>query len=195
MKSGNGHIVCVPGQRICEAGNTHVGGEGTYTFNNYIYASLPGQVIVTQRGELNVVKVGLGQQGTVMPEAGSIVTCRVLNVSPNLATVSIICVGPHKLHTPVSGTIRKQNVRDHQIDTVEMYNCFRPDDIILAIVVSLGDLRHYELSTAGTELGVVTARCEDGHPLVPASWTTMKCKCRTERRKVAKVMPPGSHNV
>lgn len=76
-----------------------------------------------------------------------------------------------------------------------MYNCFRPDDIILAVVVSLGDLRHYELSTAGTELGVVTARCEDGHPLVPASWTTMRCKCRTERRKVAKVMPPKNQTV
>lgn len=65
-----------------------------------------------------ILQVGLGQQGTVMPEAGSVVTCRVLNVNPNLATVSIICVGPHKLHTPVSGTIRKQNVREHQIDTV-----------------------------------------------------------------------------
>lgn len=75
---------------------------------------------------------------------------------------------------------------------VEMYNCFRPDDIILAVVMSLGDLRNYELSTAGSELGVVTAHCEEGHPLVPASWTTMKCKCRIEKRKVAKVMPPKS---
>ncbi|KAK8743098.1 hypothetical protein OTU49_001525 [Cherax quadricarinatus] len=127
-----------------------------------------------------------------MPEAGSVVTCRVLSVNPNQATVLIICVGSNKLHSPVSGTVKKQNVRDYQIDTVEMYNCFRPDDIILAAVLSLGDLRNYELSTAGTELGVVTAYCEEGHPLVPASWTTMKCKCRTERRKVAKVMPPKS---
>lgn len=63
-------------------------------------------------------QVTSGQQGTVMPEAGSIVTCRVLSVNPSQATVSIICVGPNKLHTPVSGTVRKQNVRDHQIDTV-----------------------------------------------------------------------------
>lgn len=77
---------------------------------------------------------------------------------------------------------------------VEMYDCFRPDDIVLAVVLSLGDMRNYELSTAGTELGVVTAYCEEGHPLVPASWTTMKCKCRTERRKVAKVMPPKNAN-
>ncbi|XP_045103410.1 exosome complex component CSL4-like [Portunus trituberculatus] len=190
MKNGNGHILCVPGQRLCEASSSHVGGEGTYTFNKYIYASLIGRVVVEPQRDLHIVKVTSGQQGTVMPEAGSIVTCRVLSVNPSQATVSIICVGPNKLHTPVSGTVRKQNVRDHQIDTVEMYNCFRPDDIILAVVMSLGDLRNYELSTARSELGVVTAHCEEGHPLVPASWTTMKCKCRIEKRKVAKVMPP-----
>ncbi|XP_071512790.1 exosome complex component CSL4 [Panulirus ornatus] len=194
MKSGNGHIICIPGQRICEASSSHIAGEGTYAFNKYIYASLAGQVTVVPRGDVQVVKVTLGQQGTVMPEAGSIVTCRVLSVNPSKAIVSIICVGPNKLHTPVSGTIRKQNVRDHQIDTVEMYDCFRPDDIVLAVVLSLGDMRNYELSTAGTELGVVTAYCEEGHPLVPASWTAMKCKCRTERRKVAKVMPPKNAN-
>ncbi|KAK8387149.1 hypothetical protein O3P69_018069 [Scylla paramamosain] len=179
MKNGNGHILCVPGQRLCEASSSHVGGEGTYTFNKYIYASLIGRVVVEPQRDLHIVKVTSGQQGTVMPEAGSIVTCRVLSVNPSQATVSIIC-----------GTVRKQNVRDHQIDTVEMYNCFRPDDIILAVVMSLGDLRNYELSTARSELGVVTAHCEEGHPLVPASWTTMKCKCRMEKRKVAKVMPP-----
>lgn len=55
-----------------------------------------------------------------MPEAGSIVTCRVLSVHPNQATVSIICVGPNKMHSPVSGTVKKQNVRDHQIDAVSL---------------------------------------------------------------------------
>lgn len=70
-----------------------------------------------------------------------------------------------------------------------MYNCFRPFDIILAKVLSLGGLRSYELSTAANELGVVTAKCEEGHLLIPSSWTTMRCDCRTENRKVAKVVP------
>ncbi|XP_042869230.1 exosome complex component CSL4-like [Penaeus japonicus] len=193
MKEGNGHIVTLPGQRICEATSSHVAGDGTYLFNKYIYASQAGRVIVEPRAGLQVVKVSLGLQGTVMPEVGSIVTCRVLTVNPNQASVSILCVGFHLLHTPVSGTVRKQNVRDHQIDLVEMYNSFRPNDIILATVLSLGDVRNYELSTAGTELGVVTAYCEEGHPLVPASWTRMKCKCRSEMRKVAKVVPPRNN--
>ena len=71
-----------------------------------------------------------------------------------------------------------------------MYECFRPNDIILARVLSLGDAFNFELSTAAPELGVVTARCEENHLMVPASWTSMKCNCRTENRKVAKVVPP-----
>ena len=71
-----------------------------------------------------------------------------------------------------------------------MYKCYRPDDIILARVISLGSARNYDLSTAGNELGVVTAHCEERHPFIPISWTEMKCLCRTEKRKVAKVVPP-----
>lgn len=57
MKSGNGHILCVPGQRLCEASSSHVGGEGTYTFNKYIYASLIGKVVVEPQRDLHIVKV------------------------------------------------------------------------------------------------------------------------------------------
>ena len=39
-----------------------------------------------------------------------------------------------------------------------MYECFRPGDIVLADVLSLGDARSYFLSTAKNELGVVHAK-------------------------------------
>jgi exosome complex RNA-binding protein Csl4 len=39
-----------------------------------------------------------------------------------------------------------------------MYDCFRPGDIVLADVLSLGDARSYFLSTAKNELGVVHAK-------------------------------------
>ena len=71
-----------------------------------------------------------------------------------------------------------------------MYKSYRPNDIILAKVLSLGSSRNYELSTASNELGVVTAFCEEKHLLIPTSWTEMKCQCRSEKRKVAKVVPP-----
>ena len=35
-----------------------------------------------------------------------------------------------------------------------MSKCFRPSDIILAKIISLGDQNNYLLSTAGDELGI-----------------------------------------
>ena len=62
----------------------------------------------------------LGNRGSVVPEIGSIVTCRVLSVNQNMTTVSILAVGSSSLHTPFQGSIKKQNVREHQVDTVSL---------------------------------------------------------------------------
>lgn len=56
-EEGNGHLICVPGQRICEVNDTHIGGEGTYTFNDYIYASLAGKVSLTKQENITIIKV------------------------------------------------------------------------------------------------------------------------------------------
>ncbi|XP_054238364.1 exosome complex component CSL4 isoform X4 [Indicator indicator] len=75
---------------------------------------------------------------------------------------------------------------------VEVYKSFRPGDIVLAKVISLGDAQsNYLLSTAENELGVVVARSEAGVQMVPISWCEMQCP-RTHTkdfRKVARVQP------
>lgn len=45
---------------------------------------------------------------------------------------------------------------------VEIYSSFRPGDIDIAEVLSLGDARSYYLSTAKNELGVVYAKSVAG---------------------------------
>merc|ERR1712211_185800 len=74
----------------------------------------------------------------------------------------------------------------------ELYKCFRPGDIVLARVISLGDAGGgYLLSTAENSLGVVIAKSEAGALMVPVSWTEMQCPSSysVEERKVAKVIP------
>ncbi|KAF2365551.1 Exosome complex component CSL4 [Trinorchestia longiramus] len=184
--------LCIPGDRLCPAGTHSHAAEGTYLFNGYIYASRVGRVSTTQHNDQTLVKVtGLSGQ-TAIPEVGSLVTARVLTIHSQMIKVAILAVEDDVLNTPFRGMVRKINVREHLVDKVEMYECFRPDDIILARVLSLGDALSYELSTSLPELGVVTARCEEGHLMVPVSWTSMKCQCRTENRKVAKVVPPNN---
>ncbi len=43
-----------------------------------------------------------------------------------------------------------------------MYKSYRPGDIVLAKVMSLGDSQSYLLTTAENELGVVIATSEEG---------------------------------
>lgn len=52
---------------------------------------------------------------------------------------------------------RSQDVRATQIDQVCLPDSFRPGDLVIAEVISLGDVRSYYLTTAKNELGVVYA--------------------------------------
>ena len=45
---------------------------------------------------------------------------------------------------------------------VEIYGSFRPGDVVIAEVLSLGDARSYYLSTAKNDLGVVYAKSVAG---------------------------------
>ncbi|KAM0905154.1 hypothetical protein ACQ4PT_017585 [Festuca glaucescens] len=63
---------------------------------------------------------------------------------------------------------RQQDVRATEIDKVDMYQSYRPGDIVRALVLSLGDARAYYLSTAKNELGVVSAQSIAGYD--DATW-------------------------
>ena len=54
------------------------------------------------------------------------------------AKVSILCVREAVLTQPFRGQVRKEDVRATEKDRVEMYKSFRPGDVILARILSLG---------------------------------------------------------
>uniref|UniRef100_I3M874 Exosome component 1 n=4 Tax=Marmotini TaxID=337730 RepID=I3M874_ICTTR len=142
---------CIPGERLCnlEEGSP---GSGTYTRHGYIFSSLAGCLTKSsENGALPVVSVMRETESQLLPDVGTIVTCKV-----------------------------------------EIYKSFRPGDIVLAKVISLGDAQsNYLLTTAENELGVVVAHSESGVQMVPISWCEMQCpKTHTkEFRKVARVQP------
>ena len=59
--------------------------------------------------------------------------------------------------SPLKGVIRREDVRQTEKDRVELSKCFRPGDIVLARIISLGDSNNYLLSTAGDELGMLSS--------------------------------------
>ncbi|KAK3096253.1 hypothetical protein FSP39_025010 [Pinctada imbricata] len=183
-------IICVPGQRICKLEESVISGKGTYTRSGYIYSSLAGCLSKKENDEKKtLVEVQLGEEKNLVPSVDSIVTTKITNVNPRFCKCHILSVGKAPLKEPFRGTIRKEDVRATEKDKVEMYKCFRPGDLVVARVLSLGDAHSYLLSTAENELGVVMATSEAGASMEPISWCKMKCPktLAEEYRKVAKV--------
>ncbi|KAF3341097.1 hypothetical protein FCM35_KLT09941 [Carex littledalei] len=182
-----------PGEFLGEATQL-VAGKGAYVSGRSILASLTGRRTITpptpgssdNRSTIEVV--GHKAHGAV-PQPGSIVIARVTKVMARNASVDIMCVDSKAVKEKFSGIIRQQDVRATEIDKVDMYQSFRPGDIVRALVLSLGDARAYYLSTAKNELGVVSAQSISGGTMVPISWTEMQCPLtgQIEQRKVAKV--------
>ena len=89
------------------------------------------------------------------------------------ATVEMLVIDDETVPYPFSGTIRKLDVRQTDVDNIRMETCFRPGDVVKAEVISLGDRRNYMLSTAKSDLGVTHATSNDGNDLMPCSYSEM----------------------
>lgn len=89
------------------------------------------------------------------------------------------------------GVIRSQDVRSTDRDKVKIGDCFKPGDVVKAVVLSLGDGSNYYLTTARNDLGVVFAKSEGGagDSMVAIDWETMVCEKTgvVEKRKCAKL--------
>ncbi|XP_071441483.1 exosome complex component CSL4 [Hetaerina americana] len=188
---GSKSLICVPGQRLCLSNDTHISGCGTYERQGYIYSTLAGEVRVVEKDKSTVIEVHSSNDQSIVPTPGDIVTAMVMMVNPRFSKCTIKCIGDVVLTRPYRAILRREDVRAFEKDSIEMYKCFRPGDIILARVLPTTDIHSYQLSTAENELGVVIAHSEAGVAMVPVSWTEMQCpKTYTkEPRKVAKVVP------
>ena len=122
-----------------------------------------------------------------VPQIGSIVTGKVIRISRMHATVEMLVIDDETVPYPFSGTIRKLDVRQTDVDNIRMETCFRPGDVVKAEVISLGDRRNYMLSTAKSDLGVTHATSNDGNDLMPCSYSEMidAATGEKESRKVA----------
>jgi len=121
---------------------------------------------------------------------GQTVMGKVGRITHQQAAVEIVAadtIGSLREHH--SGVIRKEDIRVGVSENVDIYESFRPGDIVSARIISLGDVRRLFLSTAENDLGVIRAVCsQSGKVMTPISWKEMECpetKIR-EYRKCAK---------
>ncbi|KAL0222740.1 hypothetical protein P9112_002130 [Eukaryota sp. TZLM1-RC] len=124
----------------------------------------------------------------MLPQENSIVFAQVVRVSRRAARLVILGSEVGSFPDRFPAILRQTDVRSFNPDAVDMYASFKPQDIVRARVISLGDMSNFYLSTASDDLGVCFAFSKDGHVLVPVNWEEMQCSGtkKIELRKVAK---------
>lgn len=185
------NIICVPGDRLCKSGDRTLPAAGTYKSEDYIYASLAGEVIISHTNkDIRFVGVeGNNKASRTLPSHDDVVTCQVTSIQTNLALCLIWCVNAHVLKQPFKAMVRKDDMRHHEKDLIEISKCCLPGDIIIGKVIGVGDNGRYLITIADKEFGVVIATSEAGSTMIPVSWTEMMCPKTNvrEERKVAKI--------
>ncbi|KAJ8904789.1 hypothetical protein NDN08_001304 [Rhodosorus marinus] len=179
--------IVTPGSILGKAGEVS-DGLGCYVEGDEAFSSVTGITHQDGRGRLISVDV-IRERKAIVPLVGSVVTCRVLRINSRFATVEILVVDGIPLRSVFRGIIRVQDVREFEVDQVDIPKSFRPGDIVVAEVISLGDKQYHSLSTAKDEHGVIHALCsQSGEAMVPINSEQMQCPKTqiNEWRKVAK---------
>ncbi|EPT30108.1 3'-5' exoribonuclease csl4, putative [Toxoplasma gondii ME49] len=197
--------VRTPGERLSST-SEYACGRGTYVKDDFIYAAVVGIEQIdhpTPRGQPTTIEGRGGQKragglpvlsvvpfaksASVLPTTGCFVLAQVAKVARHRVECSILAVDGHTLAEPFRGFIRSQDIRETDVDSVDVLECFKPGDVVRAKVISMGDGRCYVLSTASAELGVLFAQGKEGGQLQPVTCTLMRCDItgRLQKRKVA----------
>lgn len=106
-------------------------------------------------------------------EIGSKVVCKVQKVLTHQAVVEILGVGDVLMaeEPKTFGIVKKEDMQEKGIETLVTHDCYRPGDVIVAEVASLGDARQYFLKTGKREHGVIKAKSKDGNSMRIKNWT------------------------
>ncbi|EAR90152.2 exosome complex component CSL4 (macronuclear) [Tetrahymena thermophila SB210] len=180
--------VYLPGQSLnLPQGNVrYSAGQGCYELNGKIFASICGKCQIDKDNIVSIVPLG---NKVANLQVGSIVTAKVLRIRDNKVEVKIMMVEDAVINYNLQGIIRKQDVRQTNLDILKMEEQFIPGDIIKARFISYGDSQKLYLSVTEDELGVVFAKhTESKQLMIPFSWEEMICvqTGQKEKRKVAK---------
>lgn len=182
----------VPGDVLDSTGEYRIGHGAYRSSDGVMRASLVGKVVVDQstggsvngpadvvnrRMTINVVNKDSIPLDDLVLTVGDKVLCRVIRINAYQAYVDILTVGDQVLQYIAKGLIRREDIRSREVDQVVVRDFFRGGDIVRAVVISLGDSKHYFLSTSmaaasspseaeahgssGCDLGVVLRPSDD----------------------------------
>ena len=172
-KEETGGGVVVPGDLVGSRNECKVG-RGVYSFQRQeIRSALIGNPIRENREKEPEVEKSKKDRMNVIPldnrkvakdfvlNVGDQIYGRVVRSNYNQVYIDIIAIGDFSTPFVLKGVIRREDIRETEIDKVVVQDHFKAFDIVRAVVISLGDSKYYFLSTAKPELGVVLPKSKD----------------------------------
>lgn len=158
MQSSKQSVV-VPGDDISFSDNK-LPGQGVFQRGSNLIGSQVSENVVLTKGLLGKSSYN------AIPSIGSVVIARVLSLAGTHVTCEVVMSGNQQMLTPFHAVIRREHIRESEIDKIKMEDMFRPGDLVQAVVASLGDSRSLFLSTVSTNHGVIFARSIDGNVMI-----------------------------
>ncbi len=160
-----------PGTRLAVT-EEFIGGQGTYTEGNLIYAAVAGKVSINiERHEISVMSK---PTTAVIPRNGDIVIGGVVNASRQMITVSINYVNNREIYPNYTMVIHVSQLSKEYLDTVDEAVCL--GDIVRAKVIDSKTIP-LQGSLIGSQLGVILAKCSRcGSQLDKIGRNKLKCK-------------------
>ena len=184
--------IVVPGDIVGSINDGYNVGIGVYEHNNNIRSSLVGNVLIEYINDNDktihvIIPSIISNPINYVININDILLCKITKVTTNQVYADIISNGDTELRTHAKGIIRREDVKNNEIDKIVMHECFHPCDLVRVVVISLGDSKHYYLSTADNNLGVIYSKSENNNLLIPINDKEMKDSItgQIEYRKVA----------
>lgn len=179
-----------PGQVLGKANETYFAGDGVLDRAGKLISLLKG-VAQTQKdpesGRISV-QVTRPDNHTLGINIGDEIIGRVQKIKKDNVFVNILAVNGVPLSLEMDGVIKRKDIREKEVDKINMEDCFVPGDILKAHVSSYGDSRKIQLNTHEHGCGVLFAKSEEtGQLLFPIGPGKMVCPITgvEESRKVA----------
>ncbi len=149
-----------------------IGGYGTYTEGNNIYAAVAGKVSINiEKHEISVMSK---PTAAVIPKKGDIVIGGVVNASRQMITVSIHYVKNKEAYPTYTMVIHVSQLSREYLDTVDEAVCLA--DIVRAKVIDDKTIP-LQGTLIDSQLGVILASCSRcGSQLEKIGRNKLKCK-------------------
>jgi exosome complex component CSL4 len=150
--------ILAPGDIVC---SSKVGrnGIGTFALKGEIRTSITGQLALEPSSSANAKKlVNIKREHyakDLVLDVGDIIYGKVTKINYNQAFVDVLYAGDDELPFITKAVIRREDIRESEVDKVVVHDFLKPSDIVRAKVLSLGDNKQYFLTIKESGFGVI----------------------------------------